>query len=185
MEYREGLKLALSEIDTALTAVDENEVYAFAETLLKVNRVFAVGVGRAQLSLLAFVKRLNHMGVKATYVGAIDEPAIGPEDMLLAGSGSGETAFPVAIAGIAGKYGAKIAYIGSNAHSTLSSMADLRVFIPCQTKLRLSEEVRSIQPMGSLFEQCLYVFLDVVALLLIEKQKIDMVSLWNAHANLE
>jgi len=39
--------------------------------------------------------------------------------------------------------------------------------------------------MSSLFEQCLYLFLDVTALRLIEMKKIDVGALWNTHANLE
>jgi len=185
MRYYDNLKTVLSELQSALLAVDEDEIEAFVVSLMRTNRVFAVGVGRVQLSLLAFVKRLNHLGIKATYVGAIDEPAIGEGDMLLIGSGSGETAVPVTVAKIAQKYGARIVHIGSNTHSTVSSIADLTVRIPCRTKLALEDEINSIQPMSSLFEQSLLIFFDVVSLLLIEKKGIDIKALWHTHANLE
>jgi len=185
MEYHAYKKEVLSELDTALSAVDTEQVERFIEQLLNARRVFVVGVGRVKLSLLAFVKRINHLGIQATYVGAIDEPAIGPEDLLIAGSGSGETAIPKAIAEIAKKKGAKIVHIGSNTKSPVSALADLVVRIPCRTKLALADEIDSCQPMSSLFEQSLFLFLDITALMIIEKKKINLKDLWHTHANLE
>ena len=185
MDYHEYLKKVLEEHQAVLPVVSEHEVEALVESLIAARRVFAVGVGRVQLSLLAFVKRLNHLGITATYVGAIDEPAITKDDLLLVGSGSGETAVPAAIAGIAKKHGAKIAHVGSNTRSTISKLADVIVRIPCRTKLALEDEIDSIQPMSSLFEQSLLIFLDVIALMLVERKNIDIKALWHTHANLE
>ena len=185
MEYRDALATVLAENKTVLSAVDETAIDNFLSLLFKANRVFAVGVGRVQLSLLAFVKRLNHLGIAATYVGAIDEPAIRKDDVLLVGSGSGETAIPAAIAGIAKKHGATIVHLGSNAKSTVSALADLVVRIPCRTKLALEDEVPSAQPMSSLFEQSLLIFLDIIAMMIIARKRIDMKTLWHTHANLE
>ena len=185
MNYHDYAAKVLDEHQKVLPVVSEQEVMAFVESLITANRIFAVGVGRVQLSLLAFVKRLNHLGIAATYVGAIDEPAITSDDLLLVGSGSGETAVPAAIAGIAKKHGAKIVHVGSNTRSSISKLADLTVRIPCRTKLALEDEIDSSQPMSSLFEQCLLIFLDVVALMLIERKKIDIKALWHTHANLE
>ena len=175
----------LEEHQAVLSIVDEKEISAFIDSIIAARRIFTVGVGRVQLSLLAFVKRLNHLGIAATYVGAIDEPAITKDDLLLVGSGSGETAVPVAIAGLAKKRGAKIAYIGANKRSTVSKIADLSVCIPCRTKFATEGGIDSIQPMSSLFEQCLLIFLDVVALMLIKRKNIDIKTLWHTHANLE
>ena len=185
MDYNAYRKKVLSELDTALTAIDADQAERFAEMLIASRRVFIVGVGRVKLSLLAFVKRLNHLGITTTYVGAIDEPAIGREDLLVVGSGSGETAVPVAIAGIAKKIGARIVHIGSNKNSTVSALADFIIRIPCRTKLALPDEINSAQPMSSLFEQSLFLFLDIVALMIIEKKNIKWEDLWQTHANLE
>ena len=185
MSYQAYKKTVLAELDAALSAVDSGQIECFVNELLASRRVFVVGVGRVKLSLLAFVKRLNHLGIKATYVGAIDEPAIGREDLLIVGSGSGETAIPVAIAAIAKKIGAKIVHIGSNINSTVSALADIVVRIPCRSKLALADEIDSSQPMSSLFEQSLLIFLDITALMIIEMRKINLKDLWSTHANLE
>jgi len=185
MDFRDGKELILTELDLVLSAIDEKQINQFVELITSSRRIFVVGVGRVKLSLLAFVKRLNHLGIDATYVGAIDEPAIGKSDLLIVGSGSGETAIPVAISKIAKKKEANIVHIGSNVSSTVSRNADLLVRIPCKTKLALPDEIDSSQPMSSLFEQALLLLLDAVALVIIEKRNIDMKELWHTHANLE
>ena len=185
MDYTSTKNMVLSELETVLSLVDEKSVNEFIEMLETTGRVFVVGVGRTQLSLLALVKRLNHLGIDATYVGAVNEPAITEKDLLIVGSGSGETAIPVAIAKIAKKYNAKIVHIGSNAQSAVSSMADLMIRIPCRTKLALESEVDSKQPMSSLFEQSLLLFSDIVACMIVQRNKINIKELWHTHANLE
>ena len=96
-------------------------------------------------------------------MGEITEPAITDKDLLIVGSGSGESLFPVAIAKKAKALGAKVAWIGSNAHSTIAELADYQVRIPVQSKLACPDELRSQQPMTSLFEQTLLLYGDAVA----------------------
>ncbi len=184
--FRESCTLILGELETALCAVREEDVEKLVDAILAAEKVFAVGVGRVLLSLQALVKRLNHLGVPAWFVGAINEPAITPRDLLIVGSGSGESAVPVAIAQVARRHGARIALLSSNRASTLARAADIFVRVPVRTKLGLPDEIPSLQIMSSLFEQCLLVIADAVALRIVERKAIDDVgSLWSLHANLE
>ncbi len=184
--FQENWKLILKELETALSAVSDAEVERLVEAILKAEKVFVVGLGRVLLSLQAFVKRLNHLGVRAWFVGEINEPAITPRDLLIVGSGSGESAVPVAIAGIAWKRGATTALVGSNAASTLARMVDVFVRVPVRTKLARADEIPSRQIMSSLFEQCLLIIADAIALRIVERKSItDLTSLWELHANLE
>ncbi len=177
--------LILAELRTALSAVEPAECMAAVEALSKAGRVFVVGVGRVMLSLQAFAKRLNHLGIPACDVGAIDEPAITARDLLVVGSGSGESIVPAAIARKARSLGAKVLYIGSNMDSTIAGTADLRLRIPCATKLHRAGEVPSAQPMTSLFEQALLLLCDALCLQMIALRGLDRGSLPGAHANLE
>ena len=54
-----------------------------------------------------------------------------------------------------------------------------------RTKNYLEDEIDSVQPMTSLFEQSLLILGDTVAKMIIDKKQIDMKSLWKYHANLE
>ena len=67
----------------------------------------------------------------------------------------------------------------------MKNYSDIFIRIPVQTKLNLDGEIPSIQPMTSLFEQCLLLLGDSIALTLIEEKEIDMHGLWRFHANLE
>ena len=185
MEYIQSKELVIDEINVALGTVDPQEIDQLVKLILSSEKVFVVGVGRVLLMLQAFVKRLNHIGINANFVGAIDEPAITQDDLLIVGSGSGESVIPVAIAKVAKKYNAKIVHIGSNAQSSVGAYADLFVRIPCKTKLNLPDEIQSRQPMSSLFEQGLLLLLDIVAMMIVERKGIDIPSLWKQHANLE
>ena len=178
MGYQEKKQIVLDELEKSLGAVKEEEVEQFVDMICDAQQVFVVGVGRVLLMLQAFAKRLNHLGIKANYVGAIDEPAITEHDVLVVGSGSGESVVPLEIM--------KIVHIGSNEHSSMKEYEDLFVRIPCSTKLGLEDEVKSEQVMSSLFEQSLLLLEDSVASMIVEKKQIeDVHALWKMHANLE
>jgi 6-phospho-3-hexuloisomerase len=185
LDYAQARKLVLAEVSQALEAVDPRQVDALVGAITGANRVFLIGVGRVMLALQAFAKRLNHLGIQAHCVGDINEPAIRPGDLLIVGSGSGESAVPVAIARIARRHGARIAHIGSNPQSSLAPLTDVFVRIPVRTKLHLPDEIASGQMLTSLFEQALLLLGDVVALLIAHQLQPDPEALWQHHANLE
>ncbi len=183
--YEETENLVLSELKTALTGVDKKAVESLTEEILAADQVFFIGVGRVMLSLEAVAKRLAHLGIRTHCVGEITEPAITEKDVLIVGSGSGGSVFPLEIAKKAHSIGAKIIHIGSNPNSELKPITSLMVRIPVRTKFYLDDEIDSEQPMTTLFEQSVLLLGDIVAKMIIEERKLDMKSLWKYHANLE
>ncbi|MEX2784052.1 6-phospho-3-hexuloisomerase [Streptococcus sp. H49] len=173
----------ISEIKGTLDYVDSNSIDQFIELIEKSNRVFFVGVGRVLLSLQAIAKRWNHLGIQTCIVGDITEPAITSRDILIVGSGSGRTAFPLIIAEKAKKYGATVVHIGTTDDCPMSNISDYFICIPASNKLE--QGITSIQPMTSLFEQSLLLFGDTLSLIYIRKHHLNMQSLWQFHANLE
>lgn len=173
------------ECQKALQKIDEEQSQQLVEVILNADEVFFIGVGRVMLSLQAICKRFAHFGIKAHCVGEITEPAITDKDLLIVGSGSGETLFPVAIAQKAKKIGTKVAWIGSNQESTIAKLADYKVRIPVQSKLNKPDELHSQQPMTSLFEQTLLLYGDSLAMEIMERKGLQFENLWKYHANLE
>lgn len=169
----------------ALSKISDEQSDALVEAVLAADKVFFVGVGRVLLSLQAICKRFAHLGIDAHYVGEITEPAITENDLLIVGSSSGESLFPVAIAKKAKLLGAKVAWVGSNTHSTIAALADYQVRIPVQSKIGCPDELRSQQPMTSLFEQALLLYGDAIARVIVERKALELASLWQYHANLE
>ena len=183
--YPEESGKIIEELNLALHSIDPGSIERLAEEIWKADQVFFVGVGRVLLALQCVAKRLAHLGVKAHYVGEITEPAFTEQDLLIVGSGSGNSIFPFAIAKKAKAIGAKVIHIGSNPESGMKELADFMVRIPVRTKLYLEDEIDSVQPMTSLFEQSVLLLGDTVAKMIVEKHGLDMKELWKYHANLE
>lgn len=175
----------INELENTLGSIKIEEIEQLMAEIQKAEKVFFVGVGRVLLSLKSIAKRLAHLGIKTYIVGQITEPAITEKDLLIVGSGSGETAFPLIIAKKAKQFNATVAHIGANSQSSMREYVDLFIKIPVSTKLQLPGEIPSIQPMTSLFEQSLLLLGDTIALMMIKEKNIDMHALWQYHANLE
>ena len=182
--YDEASEEVLAELKKTLESVDPASLERLAQEILKADQVFFVGVGRVMLALQCVCKRFAHLGIKAHCVGEINEPAIKNDDLLIVGSGSGGSLFPLGIAKKA-RVDCTIVHIGSNPNSQMKDIADFMVRIPVRTKNYLEDEIDSCQPMTSLFEQAVLLVGDVLAKMIIEQRHLDMRSLWQYHANLE
>ena len=184
-KYIRTYTMVLDELCGALKGVDQTALEKLVGDIQTAEDVFFVGVGRVMLSLEAICKRLTHLGINAHCVGDITEPAIKKSDLLIVGSGSGESIVPVAIAKKAKELDAKVVHIGSNPNGSVSEFADYMVRVPVQTRLYLPDEVKSDQIMTSLFEQTLLILGDVIALMIAEERHTNFAELWKFHANLE
>lgn len=183
--YMQTQKTVITECGDALASVRFEEIEAYLEAILKAEKVFFVGVGRVLLALECIAKRYAHLGIQTVVVGEITEPAITENDVLVVGSGSGETLFPAGIARKAKALGAAVVHIGSNPRSGLRDIADVFVRIPVESRAKAGDEIHSEQPMTSLFEQSLLLFGDTTAMMIVKEKKVDIDSLWQYHANLE
>ena len=67
----------------------------------------------------------------------------------------------------------------------MKDIADFMVRIPVRTKFYLDDEIDSVQPMTTLFEQSVLLVGDILAKMLIDNEHLDMKGLWQYHANLE
>ena len=185
-QYQDTCADVLDELGRTLDSIDPASVEKLAQAILEADQVFFVGVGRVLLSLQCVCKRLAHLGIKAHYVGEITEPAITKNDLLIVGSGSGASLFPLGIAKKArSAVDCKIVHIGSNPNSEMKDIADFMVRIPVRTKFYLEDEIDSCQIMTSLFEQAVLLLGDVLAKMIVERRQLDMKALWQYHANLE
>lgn len=185
-QYQDTCAAVLDELKRTLDSIDPASVERLAQAILEADQVFFVGVGRVLLSLQCVCKRLAHLGIKAHYVGEITEPAITKNDLLIVGSGSGASLFPLGIAKKArSAVDCKIVHIGSNPNSEMKDIADFMVRIPVRTKFYLEDEIGSCQIMTSLFEQAVLLLGDILAKIIVEQRQLDMKALWQYHANLE
>jgi 6-phospho-3-hexuloisomerase len=178
----------LKELEGALKKVDPSSVENLVDAIIGANKVFVAGTGRSQLMVKGLAMRLMHLGFHAYVVGEIVTPAIEPDDLLIIGSGSGETSTLTVMASKAKKVGAKLALITIYPESTIGKLADLVVqIVAATTKSAGASAAKSIQPGANMFEQSMLLLCDATVIRIIEKNNIQdsNVNLMKTHANLE
>ena len=181
----ETIKIILSEIGNVLAKTNEAQVIELVRELIKAKKIVAIGAGRVGLAVKAFTMRLGHLGCCAFMLGDATVPSIGKEDLLLVCSGSGETQTIYDIVEIARSNKAKIALITANCKSRMGKLSDTIVEIKAPSKCKQVSGFKSVQPMTTLNEQCLGIFLDAVVLCLMVKLNENHESMWARHSNLE
>jgi 6-phospho-3-hexuloisomerase len=180
------VKTIINELDTTLNSINEKDADAFVNLVNEANEVFCAGAGRSGFQVKGFAMRLMHMGVNSYVVGETCTPNITAEGLLVICSGSGETKSLVNHATKAKEVGAKIALITINPQSTIGKMADVVVEISAPSPKSAKEgQIKSIQPMGSLFEQSEGLFMDIAILKLMEIKNMTSETMFGRHANME
>ena len=185
--YAKARTDVVAELDKTLSSIDPAQIERLYREIAQAKQVFFVGVGRVMMALECVCKRMAHLGISAHCVGDITEPAITNDDLLIVGSGSGGSLFPLGIAKKARAVApdVTIVHIGSNPNSEMKDIADFMVRIPVRTKFYLPDEIDSCQPMTTIFDQSLLLLGDILAKMMIEEKGLDMKGLWQYHANLE
>ncbi|EKT61832.1 6-phospho-3-hexuloisomerase [Providencia burhodogranariea] len=184
LSYIERVDHISQELRTVLSHIDPAQTDDYIAIILASDKIFVTGVGRVLLALETMVKRFNHLGISAHIVGAVNEPPISKNDLLIVGSGSGESLIPKHITLCAKKIGAKIAHLTSSPHSSIAQQSDVIVNFKCGSKSG-EGTYQSIQPMTTLFEQSLMVFGDIICLELMQLKELSYADVSKNHANLE
>ena len=186
METKEIAMAAAREIAEVMQKVDESQVNSLIDEILKAKKIYVSGAGRSLLMLRGIAMRLMHLGFNSYVVGDTTTPAFEKGDLLIAGSGSGETSGLVNVVSKARKLGGRIAVLTIKKESTLGQMADVLVEISAFTpKVAYENMERSVLPSGSLFEECLLVLGDTIVVPLAEKKGFKLEEGFPRHANLE
>ncbi len=144
-------------------------------------RVFVFGLGRSGLVARMFGMRLVHLGREATIVGDTTTPAIRKDDLLVVCSRTGQSVFLHHVVNLAHNKGAKVAAILGPGATTLAELADLAVVLPMDAA---AGNGGPQQPMGSLFEQALHLYLDAVVLELMHALEKTPEDMERVHSNL-
>lgn len=176
------------EVADNLSRVDPEATETLLEAIREAKRVFFAGRGRSLLMLRGLAMRLMHLGLCVYVTGETVTPAAGPGDLLLIGSGSGETTTLVPLAQQAHKLGMRVALLTIFPDSTLARLADHVVVIPGTSGKRPGNDAPlSLQPGGNLFEQSMLLLCDAAALCVAQRMGLALNddTIMSRHANLE
>lgn len=186
-DFRTLLGEVLQELGAALDGIDPEAVADLRRDILQARRIFVAGRGRSGLQMQAFAMRLMHLDLDVHVVGAVTTPAIGAGDLLIIGSGSGQTSSLIGQARRASELNALVALITIADTSPVSQYADHILRIKASSPKLENEEASSasVQPLGSLYEQSLGILCDVLIGLLKDELGTDQGLMFARHANLE
>lgn len=186
MKKYQNLLTIFEELSKDANKIDANEIENVEKLILSSNRIFVAGAGRSGYVGRALANRLMHVGFTVYFVGDTTTPSIRENDLLIIGSGSGETQGLITMAKNAKKQKAHIATFTVHPENSIGSLADAAVKIPGVTA-RANDELTgdSIQVKGSSFEQLCLVIYDSIIIDLRDIKKQTQDDLDYRHANLE
>ncbi|PGV49254.1 6-phospho-3-hexuloisomerase [Bacillus sp. AFS037270] len=175
----------LKEIETVLSQVAEEQLQELAGELQKAERIFIIGEGRSGLMAKSFAMRLMHLGATVYVVGETITPAIGEGDLLVSVSGSGTTKSVVWTSEKTQSLGCPVIAVTTNPESPLAAAATRILHVPAATKYRRENELKTIQPLGSLFDQCVHLLFDTICLQYSQLSSVSNNDAFARHSNLE
>jgi 6-phospho-3-hexuloisomerase len=181
MSYLSYEKKILKEIEKVLEKNDETSERKLVERIIEAERVFVAGSGRSGLVGKMFAMRLMQLGLEVFAVGETITPSVTRNDLIIAISGSGKTQTIFDVIQEGKKLGTGIISITADKKSKIANKSDFIVILKGKTKSR----GKSVQPLGSLFEQSALIFLDAVVIGLVKKLKISEKKMKKNHASLE
>jgi len=186
MDTREICAKITEELGRVLASVDPGETEAMVRLIQGADRVFVSAAGRSRLMASAFAMRLMQIGFRVYVAGEIVTPAIRPGDLLVIGSGSGNTKCLINHAQTAKSLGIPVCLVTTNRGSSIAALADQVVVIPTTTEKTANsgEQPVSLQLGGNTFEQSLLILLDAMVIRLTEDMEPGL-SVMARHANLE
>lgn len=185
MQTTQYLAEIIKELNQTVDLIADEEAEKLVNKILESKKVFVVGAGRSGFMGKSFVMRMMHMGIDAYVVGETVTANLEKDDLLIIGSGSGETKTLVSIAEKAKGLDGTVAAVTIFPESTLGKFADIIVKLPGSPKDKSESEYKTIQPMGTLFEQTMLLFYDALILRIMEKKGLDSNRMYGKHANLE
>ncbi len=176
--------MVVDEIRSVVAQTEEEQILTVCRAILEANRVFVGGAGRSGLVMKAFAMRLMHLGLSSHAVGETITPAIEPGDLLIVGTGSGQTRTTLATVEAGATRGARTVVITAFPQSPIAKVADLvlHVHSPLTKPTAL---IASQQPPGSLFEQCLLVLCEGMVVRLMKELGTTEEEMRARHTKLE
>ncbi len=181
----------ISQVLYSITDQDVDKLISLICDVLKrpTGKVCGFGAGRMGYGLRAFMMRLNHLGIPAYFIGDTFIPPLDENDIFIVTSGSGETRSVLKYLEIAKEKGVRTLVITGNGESTMAKLADYSiVFKSSNGGLNSADnenKINSIQPMTSLNEQSMFIFFDIISVMLIRTIGIKKEDEKKFHFNVE
>ena len=186
MSVQQNTLNILSELQQNAMKIDDAQAAQFVSQIKNARHIFLQGAGRSGIAIRGFANRLLHLGLSVSFVGEISSPHTKPRDLVIIGSGSGETGSLVSLAQKAVACGMDVALVTMKAESTIGKLAKSTLVLPGTVKEDNEREDGAFsQPMGSAFEQLCFIAYDAIVLELMAQLGETSETMFKRHADLE
>ncbi len=185
MDIQDNAYTVIYELSEVFKKIDSSKIDEFCRLIRTHKRIFTIGVGREGLSTKAFAMRLTHMGKESHWIWDDTTPGIKKGDLLVATTGSGEIGHIDYVVNRAKKAGADVVIVTGSPSGITASNSDNVLFIPASVYNGKDEVVKSIQPMGNLFEQALLIAFDLIIMKIVAEDNISFEQMSERHRNVE
>ncbi|HHV24410.1 MAG: 6-phospho-3-hexuloisomerase [Methanosarcina sp.] len=190
-----SMRLIAENLKEVVDRLDKKSIKIMIQKILNSKRIFLMGAGRSGLVAKAFAMRLMHLGFSVYVIGETTTPAVQPEDVVIAISGSGETHSIADLGKIVKDIGSTLITVTSKKESTLGRISDIAVILPSKTKNDLDAggylernmrgDYKNVPPLGTSFEITSLIFLDSIIAQLITLTGASEAELKSRHTNIE
>ncbi len=189
-----SMELIIGNLNEVIGKLDKGAIMVMLQKIMGADKVFVMGAGRSGLVAKAFAMRLMHLGFSVYVVGETTTPAVRPQDVVIAISGSGETRSIADLGKIVKDIGSTLITVTSKKDSTLGRISDIVVSLPSKTKndvdadyleRHMRGDYTHRPPLGTSFEITSLVFLDSIVAQLITLTGASEAELKSRHTNIE
>jgi 6-phospho-3-hexuloisomerase len=190
-----SMRLIVENLNEVIDRLDIEAIKAMLQKTMDSDRIFVMGAGRSGLVAKAFAMRLMHLGFIVYVVGETTTPAVRPQDVVIAISGSGETRSIADLGKIVKDVGSTLITVTSKKESTLGKISDIAMVLPSKSKndhdaggsleKNMRGEYVNLPPLGTSFEITSLVFLDSIIAQLIILTGASEAELKSRHTNIE
>jgi 6-phospho-3-hexuloisomerase len=184
VKLREITGKMVKEIAFVQAHVNEDEALQLIQAILQARRIVVYGAGRMGLMSRAFTMRLMQLGFNAFVLGETTTPSVGPQDLLILCSGSGETRTVLEVAKMGKTRGACVSAVTCHPQGSLARLADIVVTLPEGIPADPAA-LPAAKPLKTTSEQNLLILLDGIAMLIMEQTGQTAEDIWTRHNNLE
>ncbi len=179
VDLRGLMSLVLKDVGRVLDGVDASRLQRLLGEIKSARRVYISGSGRSLFIGKTFAQRLYQCGIAAYALGDTNLPPAGAGDLMIACSSSGGTSATLAAASAAKDAGCFLAAVTASPGSALAKASDFVLTVPIHAC------PKSLQPLGSLFEQSVFIIFDCAATALMEMLGLRAEDLAGRHSNLQ
>ena len=186
MNYGELYEALLDEHRQVFAAQDEVQLESMMEIIIQAARIFVTGCGREGIAARSFAMRLMHLGKETHWLWDDTTPGMQKGDLFIVVNGSGKIGYIDYLLDQAGKTGVSRLVITGAPQERTPQEAEYVLFVPAYVyKGSDMRVVKSVQPMGNLFEQHLFLLFDIVIMLLVGKMNLTHGQMEARHRNIE